>query len=197
MDCIKNDSGIRAAIHSQLIQRHHANPATVVLDELGLCHGRARIDIAVINGHFHGYEIKADADDLSRLAAQLRIYNSVLDRGTVVVTSKHLGNTTRMLPAWWGITVPSLGRQGKICFSIERRATLNPGIDPLMVSALLWRNEVVTLLEALGHDKKSLRRPRHLLYQELCETLTLEQIRSVVRKTLKSRQTWRDRPQPS
>jgi len=38
--------------------------------------GASRIDRAVVNGSVHGYEIKSETDDLTRLPAQARAYCS-------------------------------------------------------------------------------------------------------------------------
>ena len=45
---------------------------TIVLDELGLCHGDVRIDVASVNGELSGYEIKRHADTLARRPKQCR-----------------------------------------------------------------------------------------------------------------------------
>jgi len=63
-----NDAGIRRNLHCKKLRRHHVDPDTLVVDELGLKHGKCRADIAVINGHLMGYEIKSDDDSLRRLA---------------------------------------------------------------------------------------------------------------------------------
>ena len=57
-----NDERIRAAFHRKVLRRHHANANTLVIDELGLKHGKRRAVIAFINGHINGYEIKCDYD---------------------------------------------------------------------------------------------------------------------------------------
>jgi hypothetical protein len=54
-----NDPLIRKAFHCSFLQKEHAAPTTLVVDELGLEHGKCRADIAVINGHLIGYEIKS------------------------------------------------------------------------------------------------------------------------------------------
>ena len=71
-----NDAQIRSSFHSKKLRRHHATPDTLVVDELGLKHGKCRADIAVINGHLIGYEIKSDDDSLHRLARQVEAYNA-------------------------------------------------------------------------------------------------------------------------
>ena len=46
---------------------------------------QVRIDIAVVKGALHGFEIKSDFDNLKRLARQVDLYSQVLDRATLVV----------------------------------------------------------------------------------------------------------------
>ncbi|WP_128815240.1 hypothetical protein [Vibrio sp. 624788] len=54
-----NDSEIREAFHKKKLKSQHEDNQTLVIDELGLMHGSNRIDIAVVNGCIHGYEIKS------------------------------------------------------------------------------------------------------------------------------------------
>ena len=46
----------------------------MILDELGICRGRVRIDLTVVNGLLHGYEIKSERDTLARLETQADLY---------------------------------------------------------------------------------------------------------------------------
>ncbi len=52
-----NDVEIRQNFHRKILRRQHAQKNTLVIDELGLNHGRCRADIAVVNGHFWGFVI--------------------------------------------------------------------------------------------------------------------------------------------
>ena len=61
------DLDIRSALHAKRLRRLKAKPDTLVIDELGLAHASSRIDVAVINGCIHGYEIKSAKDTLDRL----------------------------------------------------------------------------------------------------------------------------------
>jgi len=56
-----HDAAIRSALRATL-EAEHANEEALVLDELGLCRGRARVDMAVVTGALNGYEIKGDYD---------------------------------------------------------------------------------------------------------------------------------------
>src|SRR3990170_1714739 len=79
------DSAIRASLRSRLLGQHGQDADTVLIEELGLRRGQVRIDIAVVNGLLHGYEIKSDRDSLRRLGTQVAIYGKVLDQATLVV----------------------------------------------------------------------------------------------------------------
>ena len=79
------DAEVRPALRTYLEQQESARPDTILIEELGLCQGRARIDLATVSGVLHGYEIKSPRDRLSRLASQAATYCRVLDRVTLVV----------------------------------------------------------------------------------------------------------------
>jgi hypothetical protein len=57
-----NDNVIREALKRHLNHLHAGDAKLRIIEELGVEHGAARIDIAVINGVLHGYEIKSDRD---------------------------------------------------------------------------------------------------------------------------------------
>src|SRR6266478_524890 len=82
---VLNDDSIRSALRSRLQNQHAGQSDTAFLEELGLCGGRVRVDIAVVNGLLCGYEIKSDRDTLRRLSTQIDVYGKVLDRAILVV----------------------------------------------------------------------------------------------------------------
>lgn len=186
------DRDIRRALHHKVLSGHHGESSTLVIDELGLRHGICRVDIAVVNGFIHGYEIKSDADTLDRLTAQVSVYSAVLDRATLVVGEKHILKAKIYLPDWWGIKVVSVGQRGGIEFNTIRRYKNNPSIEPVALAELLWRPEVVGILRKLGTPEPLLRKPRTDLYGYLAEIVDLSSLRDLVRRALKSRVRWRD-----
>jgi len=107
-----HDRELREALHHKLLKEHHGDTNTLVLDELGLRHGTCRVDIAVVNGYLHGYEIKSDADTLQRLPGQVSVYCAVLDRATLVVGEKHAEKAKAHLPDWWGLRLQRRDRTG-------------------------------------------------------------------------------------
>lgn len=190
------DCDVREALHRKVLKEHHGDANTLVLDELGLRHGTCRVDIAVVNGYLHGFEIKSDADTLERLPAQVEIYGSVLDRATLVVGERHVEKALNKIPDWWGIKVVSAGPRGGIIFENCRALKMNPTIDPVALAELLWKPEVIDILKERGTPATLLRRPRGILYQHLAATTGLNELREIIRQRLKARAGWRDHRPP-
>ncbi len=67
------DFHIRTVLKSKIVSRYAKDPSTLIVDELGIRQGAARIDVTVINGVIHGYELKSDCDTLNRLPSQVKI----------------------------------------------------------------------------------------------------------------------------
>ncbi len=185
------DSDLRAALLRRLSSHHSHDPHTLILEELGLRHGAARIDVAVINGALHGYELKSDSDSLRRLARQAEIYSSVLDRVTLVVGRRHAEKAMSMVPEWWGVLLAEVGPRGGVRFSSMRRARNNPSPQALAVAKLLWRDEALDLLCRLEAAQGFHSKPRAAIYARLTDVTRLEVIRSMVRHQLRNRKDWR------
>jgi hypothetical protein len=191
------DRDVREALHRKVLKEHHGDADTLVLDELGLRHGACRVDIAVVNGFLHGYEIKSDADTLDRLPSQISTYGLVLDRATLVVGERHLEKAKPLVPDWWGIKVATAGPRGGIRFDTAQAFAQNPAIDPLALAELLWRPEVIDILAGCGAPPKTLRQPRGALYKHLVDLMPLSELRVTVRRRLKDRARWRGHRPPS
>jgi len=191
------DRDVRKALHSQVLREYRKQPDTLVLDELGLRHGLCRIDVAVVNGRLHGFEIKSDSDTLNRLSNQLDVYNRVLDRATLVVGVRHADKAAQQIPHWWGIKIAYSGARGAVSILTERSASSNPCVEALAVAELLWRPEVSILLSRIGAPKSILRKPRAWQYKCLVESISLDELRLLTREALKARVTWRGHRPPS
>src|SRR5918997_712598 len=129
-----NDNQLRVALKRKLNARYLNDPETRIIDELGIRHGTARVDIAVVNGALHGFELKSDRDTLNRLPHQSSIYSSVLDRVTLVVGRRHIEKAMPLVPEWWGVHLAHIGPRGGVRFSCVRRARNNPAPDPVASS---------------------------------------------------------------
>jgi hypothetical protein len=184
------DQEIRRALRRYLTVAFGEDPSALIIDELGVCRGTVRVDMAVVNGELKGFEIKSDRDTLGRLEAQAAIYNRVFDTLSIVVGSRHLQRVEPMIPGWWGIWVVDQlgGHDALTCIRAESR---NEHIDPYSLVQLLWREETLALL--LRHNLASgLRgKPRRHLWDILASNLTINDLRDSVRAQLKARQLWR------
>jgi hypothetical protein len=191
------DEDIRSGLHAKLLRKHHACADTLVIDELGLNHGRCRADVVVINGHLNGFEIKSDRDSLRRFGEQARVYSAVFDHSVLVTTSRHLARALKLAPDWWGITLCSIGPRRGVRFDSVRRAKRNPAVDPLSLVQLLWRSEVLELLRSQDLPQAVFRQPRAALYRLLVDMLSTNALRRTVRECLKTRRNWRYPALPS
>ena len=186
-----NDAAIRESFHRKRLRRHHAARDTLVVDELGLMHGKCRADIAVINGHLIGYEIKSDEDTLDRLEQQVPAYGAVFDCATVVIAERHARDVDGCVPEWWGIVRSHEGSRGGIFFETVRRGRINRAVDRFALAQLLWRSEAEEVLTETDCGHVCQRHRRAVLYERLAESLSLRELRRHVSERLRRRTDWR------
>lgn len=185
------DADVRAALHAKVLADYHGDPETLVLDEFDLWYGSARVDIAVVNGRIHGYEIKSDRDTLERLDGQMAVYNTVLDRVTIVVGARHLEGVLERVPEWWGVKLARQGPRGAVGFEEIRPPRKNPRVDAAAVAALLWCDELTEILVGLGAARGVRGKSRDVLCRRLVEVLPLTDLCAEVRRRLRARGSWR------
>lgn len=196
MTSLLKDGDVRRAVYARMLGPAIRSADTLVIDELGLDHGACRVDIAVINGHIRGLEIKAEADTLVRLPVQVAAYGEVVDKASLIVADRHLDAARDLLPAWWGVVVATRFANGEVALRRVRDEHVNRSTDPVTLARLLWRPEAVQLLRELDYPERSLRGPREELYQMLAKAMSRRLLSAQVRQTLKVRAMWRDRPAP-
>ena len=139
---MNSDAAVRAALKGSWL---HPRDGRVVLDEVGLFRGQSRVDLVVISDQLEAYEIKSDADSLSRLPAQVEAYSRVFERVTLVCASRHLVRAMMIVPDWWAIL--EVGRGDETMFERRREGRENPEIDTLAVAQLLWRDDALDVLD--------------------------------------------------
>ena len=192
-----NDTEIRQNFHRKRLRQQHAQKNTLVIDELGLNHGRCRADIAVINGHLVGYEIKSNNDSLRRLKEQIKSYNAVFDKISIVIGDRYINSIQNHIPKWWGVIVSIRGSKGAVNFRLIRKAQENKSVDPVSIAKLLWRDEAIEILRKSKIPNKILRQPRTVLYEYLADILSVNELRKAVRDYFKKRKNWRCPELPS
>jgi hypothetical protein len=191
------DPEIRAALHRKALRAFHRCNDTLVIDELGLAHAKARIDVAVINGCMHGFEIKSAADTLTRLPQQLGLYEECLEKLTIVCADKHIAGVRQLVPTWCGITTVVKGPRGGIVFITVREPKRNPNIQPYRLAHLLWRSEAVAILTQANASPKVLRAPRKTLYKSLAAKFSVAEITAFIKQSMALRQGWRPHQSPA
>lgn len=98
-----NDTGVRSLLMKEFRAQYDNDPDTHIINELGISNGESRVDVAVVNGIIHGYEIKSDVDTLERLPRQMLYYNKLVQRMTIVSSRKYYQATRETVPKWWRI----------------------------------------------------------------------------------------------
>src|SRR6266571_56546 len=132
------DPQIRRQLRRRLEVEFGNDPTALILDELGVCCGRIRADMVVVNGELKGFEIKSDQDTLLRLRSQASIYCRVFDTVSIVVAANHLENARKIVPRWWGMLVAEENGKAQPKIRKYRRERKNPNPDPLAIAQLIW-----------------------------------------------------------
>ena len=188
---LTNDLEIRRVLKDHLVSIFREDPETLVLEELGLRHGLTRVDIAVVNGCLHGFEVKSDRDTLKRLPRQAKVYSEVLDLVTVVVGCRHAEEVAQKVPGWWGIQLAEQDQNGRVQLHELRKPSQNPSPDKLAIAKLLWREEALSFLEDMKAADGVRSKPRSMVYERLAEVASLDALRTRVRYQLRARIDWR------
>lgn len=183
------DRDVREALLRHL-HREHPEPDTLFVDELDLG-GLVRVDVAAVNGSLWGYEIKSARDTLRRLPLQVEVYSRVLDHAALVVADNHHEHALELLPEWWEVYIATAVDGGGVELDLQRHGTPNPGVDPLQLAQLLWRDEALAELAERGLDRGVRSKPRRVVWQRLVDSLELGELQRVVRTRLKTRTGWR------
>jgi len=180
------DANIRPALRTLVMAGRRCNADAAIIEELGLCRGQVRVDLAVVDGTIHGYEIKSDRDSLRRLAAQAELYSRVLDRATLVLGAKHVAEALDIVPEWWGIMRFEATVDG-VRFKTMRRGRRNPDRDPRSLVELLWLDEALALLEKHNATRGVKGKPRRFVWDRVCGTVKPGEIAAAVCERLRFR----------
>ena len=195
-----NDKAIRIVLRDVLDKKlkeyRKKEPKTEIFEELGVQHGTARIDYAIINGEMCGYEIKSDRDTLERLPEQVRDFGEVFDKLTLVVGKRHLYHAIHEIPEWWGVVLAKEHGNGKLVLQTIRKPDQNPAQREISVARLLWREEALEELKKRNQANGIRSKQREFVYQRLVEVFeNPEALKKFVSSTLISRVGWRSGPQ--
>ncbi len=181
------DRELRCAVKKSIVRNILLKSTALLLEEFSVHHGAARIDLLVLNGNMHGYELKSDADTLDRLPDQARLFGSVFDRITLVTGYRHAYTALKIIPEWWGVKLAHVGPRGAIHLSDARSPKKNPTQDVMSIARLLWRDEALELLSELNHTDGLMSQPRSRLYHRISEVADADTVRNFVIQRLRLR----------
>jgi len=190
------DADIREKLISSFTQvdEFMQDENTIIVNELDVCHGISRVDVAVINGKIHGYEIKSQQDNLERLPMQIQSYNLVFDTMTIVASENHIQKIKEIIPNWWAV-IAVKENKGTIKLKKIRKGRKNKNISAEDVAMFLWKEEMIDLLLNHSDVRKGYKsKSRKALSKIIAENIKTEIVQEYVRTTLKNRQGWRAVP---
>lgn len=184
------DHNVREALLEKL-STVHQDDDTRIINELVVCGGQSRVDVAVVNGVLHGYEIKSESDTLIRLESQMADYNKVFERITIVAADGYVPKIKDIVPDWWGI-IKVQNKRGNVVLKQVKKGRKNPSLDALSLVQLLWKDEALDVLKEKGLHRGFLSKPRTVLFERLVEYIPLNELVTIVNRKLKSRTGWRE-----
>lgn len=187
-----NDPTIRFHLLKDLSKKYPTTNSAKnrIVNEMSVCRGRARVDVAVINGSLHGYEIKSPEDTLVRLDNQLKIYFKCFDYISVVTTEKYIEKIYAQSPRSVGVSeIVTIGGSVRI---IERRIALkNKKVDPVSILELLWKDELLKLIKMAGLNLRVNSKSKDFICNTIVEMANISDVQYYVRYLLKERKGWR------
>ena len=178
------DSHIRAVLLKDLKVRFPDKKHDLILQEFG-CNA-ARIDVAVVNGALHGFEIKSDCDTLERLDSQISEYNRIFDFMTLVSGRKLLESAKKKIPDWWGLSL-AVWTSDSVSIEEIRKPKMNVSLDSSSLAEMLWKSETIKYLRQCGFKTFSAKQPVDELRSEMVRLLPQHLIASEVRSAIKRR----------
>ncbi len=181
---VTRDSDIRRVLLAALAQEYCDPEHDLIVEEFG-CNS-ARVDIAVINGSLHAYEIKSDSDSLDRLPSQGEAYRGVFQFVTLVCGRRLLDHARCTIPDWWGLQRADYKR-GEVILKTIRAAKPNPSQDALALAGMLWKTEALACLRKHGHRIVTSRNTADEVVCAVAECIPVPILTDEVRQAIKAR----------
>ena len=181
---VTRDCDIRIVLLREL-RKQFPHPADDLILQEFRCNG-SRIDVAVINGSLHGYEIKSDSDSTFRLSKQVVDYSGVFDFVTLVCGRTLLRSARVIAPEWWGINL-AIFDGSKVEVTEIRKPQQNPNQTPEALARMLWKPEVLYCLRRNGHTTVTSRSSVQQIRKEAALRLDVKTLADAARQAIKAR----------
>jgi hypothetical protein len=181
---ITRDPNIRSVLMCELRQQFSDPSHDLILQEFGC--KPARIDVAVVNGSLHGFEIKSDSDSLTRLAGQVEQYCRVFDFVTLICGQKLFSAARKIVPGWWGLRLARI-ENGMVTLTEIRRPKQNASQDEAALARMLWKDEALRCLRRNGYKSVTSQNSAGEIWGEAARRLKVKTLADEVRSAIKAR----------
>jgi hypothetical protein len=187
------EQAIRRSVKARLPRLLQSLSRAFLVEEMEVCSGRARIDLAVIGDRLIGIEIKGPRDSVTRLPDQAKAYSQCFDHVVLIVHESLAAKARPLIPNWWGLIA---GRKvdGRIRYRVVRRLRTNPSLNLEKVLSLLWRNEIDALLSDLLGSNSRPRATKKSIRAELLAQVDPPILHQASLRKLRERTAWRGVP---
>jgi hypothetical protein len=181
---VTRDRDIRAALLPLLRQKYIYSSQDLVIEEFG-CNS-ARVDVAVVNGVMHGFEIKSDSDSTYRLQDQLQSYLGVFDFITLVAGRRLFHAVRSMAPRRCGLILAErVG--GEVRLIEKRKAQRNPKQRAIDLARMMWRDEALHVLRSRGYKCVNTRNSANEIWAAAADQLKIPVLANELRMAIKLR----------
>jgi hypothetical protein len=162
----------------------------ILLEEVRCWRGYVRADYLYFTGGLLAIvEIKSDRDSLRRFHEQIRVYNAIADRVTLVVGWTLAARALRATPSWWDVVLAER-RGSQVHFVPFRDGSPNPGVTAEALAWMLPVEEVRHVAREAGLSSTHL--PGRELRELVAAHLTPSDLRPVVSRWLAALSQRRD-----
>lgn len=174
------ETRLKAAVIDRLMDSYQVDDEAVIISEMVVANWSRRADVVLANGKLWAFEIKSEADNLSRLAGQIEAYQLHFEKVIVVAAAKFEDAIIAAVPEGVGVWIAG--------DAADLREKVRPRQSELSVSAslsLMTATELRALLTANG-IKPGKDAPRAKL-EELAIVLSRKDLARAARDAVKRR----------
>lgn len=107
MQTISNmaEARLKAAVIDRLLSSKHIDDDAVLISEMTVANWSRRADVVLANGRLWGFELKSEADSLSRLEGQIETFRAHFEKLTIVIADRFFERVLRLVPDGVGVWV--------------------------------------------------------------------------------------------
>ena len=181
---VTRDVDIRKVLLATLEAKYNDKQHDLIVEEFG-CKS-ARVDIAVINGSLHAYEIKSDSDSLDRLPSQIDAYQGVFEYVTLVCGRRLLDHARTTIPKWWGLQKAEF-KSGVVALQELKAPKPNPNQSPSALARMLWKTEALAALRKSGYKGVASKCSAEEIWKAVAIHIPVAELTNEVRQAIKAR----------